>query len=177
MLKSYFSLKPRISVLSIGGMNIKDLPMGYSSTKPLVGPFHSIVLSLAGIITIPISKKFDINISGGEFSFYNIDMRLLDGNIDRMIAAADGWDAVSSKMDFKKGIGYGYIYGLSFTYYKKKNLSIEFGANIYNGLSKLNLRGEYYGGKINNIIEKKNFPDNNSKLNFSGIETVIEVSF
>ncbi|MDP4267345.1 MAG: hypothetical protein Q8880_07920 [Bacteroidota bacterium] len=175
-LFDFFSIAPGGSLFSIGGMNLKDLPEGFSSVRPLAGPFHSVILNLQGIITIPI-RKIDFNLKGGGFAFYNIDLRLLDGNIDRMIASSEKWDAATSDMKFDSKIGYGYLYGVSLTYYISKTNSLEFGANVYTGLAPINLRGTYIGGNIGGQLEKRVFPENKSKLDFSGIEAIVSFSF
>jgi hypothetical protein len=85
----YIKLIPGGSVYSIGGMSVTGLPPEMPNSKPLVGPFYSILLSGMVAVSIPIGMV-DLDFCGGYFGAYNIVPKIMQGNMDRMLMRYEG---------------------------------------------------------------------------------------
>jgi len=172
----YLRLIPTGSIYSIGGMSVRGIPAEFDNSKPLTGPFYAFVLSFMPALSIPI-KNVDLDLGAGYFGAYQFFQKINYANMDRMMQKYEGWDACSSDFTFKNNISHGFIFGLTVTIWINKNVALSPGLAYYYGGSKLDLKGTYTGGKINDPVVTKyiEFPD--SKLNFRGFEAQIGVSF
>lgn len=174
----YFKLLPSAAIFSIGGMSVTGLPAGFDNSKPLMGPFYSISLSLMPQLSIPMGM-FELDIGAGYFGSYNLLLKVNNGNMDRMMRMYEQWDVCNTEFTFTNNISHGFIMGGSLTIWlnKKKELGIAPGLVYYMGSSKLKLKGNYSGGIINQIITTKEISFPASKLNYKGYMIQIGVLF
>jgi hypothetical protein len=169
----YIKLIASGTVYSIGGMSVKGLPPEMPNTKPLVGPFYSILLSFMPAVSIPI-KMVDLDLCGGYFGCYNINPKVMQGNMDKMLMNYEGWDACTSDIDLKNHITHGFVFGMSISiWFNHEKQAISPGLFYYLGGSKLNLNGTYTGGKSGLSVETKSVDFPNSRLNYRGFEVQI----
>lgn len=168
----YFKLIPGGSVYSIGGMSVTGIPAEYPNNKPLVGNFFSVLVSVMPAISIPVGM-FDFDLCGGYFGAYNINPRIIQGNMDGMLRNYEQWDACTSDIKFSNHINHGYVFGLSVSIWFNDDQAISPGVFYYMGGSKLGLNGTYAGGKSGTPVENRTleFPD--SRLNYRGFEVQI----
>ena len=170
----YIKLIPGGSVYSIGGMSVKGLPPEYPNSKPLIGPFYSVLLSFMPAISIPVGM-FDFDLCGGYFGAYNILPRVMQGNMDQMFMNYEGWDVCTSNMSFKNRINHGWVFGLSISIWFNDDQAVSPGLFYYIGGSKLGLEGSYAGGKTGQLIETREVSFPNSQLNYRGFEVQIAI--
>lgn len=162
------------SLYRMTGMNISGLP--FESAKPMVGPFFNIMVPLELILQFG-TQDFEFRIKGGGFAFYNLGSKLNEGNIDRALADYMQVPLVRSNLNFDNKIGYGYEFGAEYIQYINRKLGVSLGANYFIGGADMNLRGQVTvadgAGSVYNIIENYD----NSKLDYTGLEISIGVSF
>jgi len=170
----YFKLIPGGSVYSMGGMSVTGLPSDFPNSKPLVGQFYSVLVSVMPALSIPVGM-FDLDFCAGYFGAYNIQPKVLQGNMDEMLMAYEGWDACTSEVDFKNRINHGYVFGMSVSIWFNDKQAVAPGVFYYMGGSKLGMNGSYTGGKLGLPVESKaiDFPE--SRLNYRGFEVQVAV--
>jgi hypothetical protein len=157
-------------------MSVRGIPNGYDFSKPLMGPMYSITASLMPAVSIPIGP-IDIDICGGYFGSYNISPKIIEGNLDRMLAQSEGWDVCTSNFTFDNNISHGFVYGVIFTIWFNDKFAIAPGVVYYDGSSPVNLRGDYSGGNIGGINQTKTIEFSDSRLNYRGFEVQIGIQF
>ena len=170
----YFGITTGITLYRFSGMGVKQLP--FESKLPLMGPLFATMIPLSFKIIIPTSI-LKVELIGGGFGYYPFGSHLIYGNLNKEIAAYEGWYIVSSDLQFDNKFGYGYNYGGKITYFINKKIGAVLGAFYYNGSSPVNIRGDIYGGDLNNIIQTKSVEYPSSKLDFSGWEISLGVDY
>ncbi|MEI6764961.1 MAG: hypothetical protein WCM76_04920 [Bacteroidota bacterium] len=168
----WIKLIPGAAIYTIGGMSVKGLPDGYNGNQPLMGPFHSVMLSFMPALSLPLGSV-DIDFQGGYFGCYNILPQINEGNFDRMLAKREGWDACTSDFSFKNNIAHGFVFGMTFNIWISRDRAICPGVMYYMGGSKLDLNGSYTGGKLGDPVVTKTASFSDSKLNYRGFEVQI----
>jgi hypothetical protein len=169
----YIKLIPTATVYSIGGMSVKGLPPDMPNTKPLIGPFYSVLVSFMPAISIPIDIV-DLDFCGGYFGCYNINPKVMQGNMDHMLMKYEGWDACTSDIKLKNNITHGFVFGMSISiWFNHEKQAISPGLFYYMGGSKLDLNGTYTGGASGFQVDTKPFDCPNSRLNYRGFEVQI----
>ncbi|MCK9611501.1 MAG: hypothetical protein PHR81_07490 [Bacteroidales bacterium] len=172
----YLKLIPTGSIYSIGGMSVNGIPPGFDNSKPLMGPFYALALSFMPALSIPV-RNVDIDIGAGYFGAYQFFQKINYENLNRMLQKYEGWDACSSDFTYKNNISHGFIFGLTVTIWINDNLAISPGLGYYLGGSKLDLKGTYTGGVLQNTVETKYIEFPGTRLNFRGFEVQLGVSF
>ncbi len=174
-LGNYFAIESGFSLYRISGMGVKGLP--YESTKPLVGPFFSLMVPLEGVITFHFDNHA-FKLKGGGFVFYNFDTKINEGNLDRELRDYLGWEVLNSDFTVTNNIGYGYHFGAEYIIYFSKKFGISLEAYYLSGSSPLDMKGTYkgipYAGDM--IVEEiADYQD--AQLDFTGYELSIGILF
>ncbi|MFO7789369.1 MAG: hypothetical protein R6V32_02255 [Bacteroidales bacterium] len=172
----YFQISPGISMNSIGGMSLTGLDDGLNADRPLVGPFQSINGSLLPTIVIP-TKSVKLYLMGGVFGFATLNTKIIHGNFDKMLREQYDYNAVNSNMQFDKdNFGWGYVYGLKFSFKVQKNIWAYLGANYYMGSQDMSLHGDITAATASEGIVhyETGYPD--TALKYEGLEIIIGVS-
>jgi hypothetical protein len=171
----YIKLIPGGTVYSIRGMSVTGLPANMPNNKPLIGPFYSVLVSFMPAISIPV-KMVDLDFCGGYFGCYNISPKVMQGNMDKMLMSYEGWDACTSDIKMKNNISHGFVFGMSVSiWFNHEQQAVSPGLFYYIGGSKLDLKGNYSGGAINQPVQTKEIEFPNSRLNYRGFEVQIAV--
>ena len=161
----FAGLSGTLQMYSLRGLASEGLP----TEGPLMGPSFTLVGNICLKLMLPLSN-FRLTIKGGGFSFYQLSPPLLKGNLDRGVAADEGWDTATTKMEFQNRPGLGYTFGGGITY----SIAPEGGGLFvellyYNGRAPLELTGTITGGKEGDIVVNKETSYAGSVL-FSGWE-------
>ena len=172
----YFQISPGVSMNNIGGMSMTGLGENLNSERPLVGPFQSINGSLIPTIVIP-AKSFRVDIMGGMFGFASINTKLMHGNFDTMFNEHYNYYAISSGMQYDKdSFGWGYVYGIKFSFRLRKNIWGYIGGKYYMGSQDMPLSGTITAATDSDDVVRfeSSFPD--AAMRYEGIEFIIGVS-
>jgi hypothetical protein len=172
----YVEISPEISMHSIGGMSMTGLGTDLNSKRPLVGPFQSINGCLIPAIVIP-AKSFKVDIMAGLFGFASINTKLMHGNFDAMFNEHYDYYAISSDVQYDKDyFGWGYVYGVKFSFKVRKNIWGYVGGKYYMGSQGMPLSGTIRGAtEADDIVRlESSFPD--AAIRYEGIEFIVGVS-
>ncbi|HNQ67779.1 MAG TPA: hypothetical protein PKN32_05340 [Bacteroidales bacterium] len=169
-MSDFFQISPGIGLYHIGGMSMTGFSEEYNSERALVGPFQSMELTLLPAIVIGFKKvKFDL--VGGLFGFWGFNEKVIKSEFIDMIAEAHNFSVIDSDLNCKKsGFGWGYIYGIKFSFKVTKSAWGYIGANYYTGSQLFKIDGTYVATKGNNYIESGDFNFNNSKILYQGLQ-------
>ncbi len=171
----YIGVAGNLSFYNIGGMGIKDANNNVIETGgPVVGPTNSILGSLLLKLILPIGN-FELTARGGIFGFYNIDPRLMAGTLDRYIAGREGRNSVTSDFGYDGTLGWGWVFGGTFTYYIQGKIGISAGALYYLGGADMNFSGTYNADADAGLAIPAYL--RNVKLDYSGLELIVGVSY
>ena len=110
-----------------------DLP--FEVNKPLTGPHFTVMVPLQLVLAVD-SKFLTFKVRGGGFSFYHLNPRLNNGNLDRALRDLEGWQVANNDLDMENNLGFGWIAGTSFELHVASNFSITIGASIPEGYIK-----------------------------------------
>jgi len=142
---------------------------------------------VVGQVIIPIKVKQVVRLEivgcGGVFGFYNFDPPLLDGPLERYLAAtATGgpYEAVSASLEGDGRWGWGWLFGGSATYYVGGRLGLTFGARYYLGGAPLRLWGSFDGyTSLPSVTHETVLPPalREARLDFTGLELLAGLSF
>lgn len=171
----FFAIESGFSLYRISGMGVRDLP--YESTKPLIGPFFSLMVPLEGVITFNFNNQA-LKLKGGGFLFYNFDTKINEGNLDRELREFLEWEILNSDFTVNNNLGYGYHFGAEYILYFSQKFGISLEAYYLSGSSPLDMKGTYSGipsDGDNIVTEEVDF--NEAALDFTGFELSIGVLF
>lgn len=177
---SFLGVAGSVSLYSIRGMAVKDAGGKPIDTDgPLVGPFLSVLSSVAGKARVPLGPV-ELEASGGIFGCFNIDPPLMTGTLDRYLATADGntYDTVTSSIGAGGRWAWGWVFGGKITYFVKGQLGIAVGANYYLGGGDLELSGDYVGyDDAVGYDTGQGLPATlqDARLDYSGLEIILGV--
>lgn len=138
----YVGVAASVSLLRISGLGITDtsgVPIGES---PVLGPLTTARGSLYLKVMVPF-WRITISAAGGGFLFYSFLPRLLEGNLDRLIASMEGHSTVTSDLGFTNSLGYGYTFGGAIKVMVTDQVGIKAGAMYYIGRAPLAFSGSY----------------------------------
>ena len=169
-LYDFFQISPGIGLYHIGGMSMTGFAEEYNSERTLVGPFQSLELTLLPAIVIGFKKvKFDI--VGGLFGFWGFNEKLIADEFNQMLAESHDFSSFDSNLNYKKnGFGWGYIYGIKFSFKLTKSAWGYIGANYYTGSQLFKIDGNYIATKGINYYESGSFNFNTSKILYQGLQ-------
>ena len=140
----YLGLAASASLLRIGGLGITDSAGTPVGDGPVLGPLTTVRLSAYLKVTVPV-WRLTFTAAGGGFGFYSILPRLIEGNLDRLIAASEGYDTVTSSMTFTNSPGYGLTFGGNVKVRVTDQVGIKAGAMYYVGRAPIRFSGSYVG--------------------------------
>ena len=171
----YFGFKIPLTLYNVGGMQISGLPFG-NSEKPLMGPFLSLTMGFCPMIKIPLSKdKFILEINGGWLGFQNIKPKIMNGNMNELIALSEGLSNVSSEWEFKNKFGSGLMYGGGLLYFINKKIGLKLGAQYHDAKGKLEFKGDYSGYDLSGDKVGKDSDYNDARLDYRGLSVSVGV--
>jgi len=172
-MSDYFQISPGIGLYHIGGMSMKGFSDGYNCERTLVGPFQSFELTLLPAVVIGFKKvKFDI--VGGLFGFWGFNEKVIESEFNEMLAETHSFSAIDTDLCYKRnGFGWGYIYGIKFSFKVTKSAWGYIGANYYTGNQLFKITGSYIANKGSNYIESGNFEFNNTKILYQGLQVCV----
>jgi hypothetical protein len=175
----FFALSTSLSLISIGGMGLKDAGGNAVPTDgPVVGPFLSGLATLAGALTFPIpltAGRLEIVAKGGVFGFYNFSPPLMTGRLDRYIASQEGHTTVTSSFTHDGKTGWGYLFGGEATWYIQERIGISIGALYYLGGADIMFGGTFnYDGSNQAALPSYL---QNVQLDYTGLEVMLGGSY
>ncbi|PIB37085.1 hypothetical protein BFP72_17575 [Reichenbachiella sp. 5M10] len=160
------------SLYSMPGLPMSDLP--FQSSKPLVGPFWSLLVPLQLTLGVEGSRVSAKLLAGG-FGMWHLAPRVDYGNMDRAIAEYEGWDVVNADLDLKNKLGGGWIGGVELAFHVSRQFSITTEVEYLSGVSSMPLRGSYSGGMIGGEIETRPADFADAQVLLEGLEISVGV--
>lgn len=173
-LNRFIAVETGFSLYRMSGMNMLDLP--FSTKDPLLGPNFTLFVPVELVLEFK-GQQAEFDIKGGGFAFYGFDQKLNSGNFDRAIRTFEGWDVANADLSFDNHPGFGYHVGVEFIVPVTRQFSVSLEINYLMGTAKLPLTGSYTGGTILGGLETKTADYPNSKVDFTGLEFSIGVTF
>jgi len=171
-LNKYIALETGASLYRMSGLNIMDLP--FESKDALLGPNFTLFVPAELVIQLH-GKNVEFDIKGGGFAFYGFDNKINYGNLDRAIRQHENWSVANSTASYDNHPGFGYHFGVEFTFYVTRQFGISLESNYLMGSAKFPLTGTYSGGTSS--IETVNFEYPDAKVDFTGLEFSIGLIF
>lgn len=171
-LNKYIALETGASLYRMSGLNIMDLP--FESKDALLGPNFTLFVPAELVIQLH-GKNVEFDIKGGGFAFYGFDNKINYGNLDRAIRKHENWSVANSNVSYDNHPGFGYHFGVEFTFYVTRQFGISLESNYVMGSAKFPLAGTYSGGTSS--IETVNFEYPDAKVDFTGLEFSIGLIF
>jgi hypothetical protein len=171
-INRFLAVQTGASLYRMSGLAMKDLPL--QSREPFVGPNFTLFVPAELVIQLK-GANVEFDIKGGWFFFYGFGQTLNSGNIDKAIRQSEGWNVATSTLAFQNSPGFGYHGGVELTVYVTQQVGVSIETNYLVGQSKLPLSGSYSGG--NNSIETKSVDYKDAKIDFSGLEFSLGLTF
>ncbi|QCK16380.1 hypothetical protein [Mangrovivirga cuniculi] len=171
-LNDYLAIQTGGSLYLMSGMQITDLPL--ESSKPLSGPSFTVMVPVELFLSFQ-SNKFDYNIKGGVFGFFNIWQKLNTGNFDRAIRSHENWEVANSDLDFKKKPGWGFHGGPELVFYPNNKYGISLEFIYYLGGANMPITGNYKGGNSGEPLQTVDVNYEDAILDYTGFEISIGV--
>jgi hypothetical protein len=166
----FFQISPGIGLYNIGGMSMSGFPESYNSQRALVGPFQSIELTILPALVLPF-KKIKIDFIGGVFGFFAFNEKLIKSEFDDMLAEFHGFYSLDSQLNYKNsGFGWGYIYGVKFSFKVNKKAWGYVGINYLTGSQLYKIDGTFVATTSLNSIQTESFTYSDSKLLYQGLQ-------
>jgi len=166
----FFQISPGIGLYHIGGMSIKGFPDHYNSERALVGPFQSLELTLLPALVIPF-KTAKIDFVGGVFGFLGFNEKFIRSEFNDMMAVAYNFSFMDTNIACKNyGFGWGYIYGIKFSFKVTKDAWGYIGANYYHGGQNLKISGQYKAADFDDVVYTGNFSYDETAILYQGLQ-------
>lgn len=167
-----FGINGGFTLYNIPGLAMEELPFQYD--EPLVGPHFALLVPVKGFIDIPFDKV-NINISAGGFGWWNINPRLMEGNMDRAFRAYKNWDVLNTDFDLDDKLGFGWTAGFEVQIALVSNVYLTLGGAYLSGAAKTEISGSYVGGIEGGEIQREQVAIDDAEINLEGIEISIGV--
>lgn len=166
----FFQVSPGIGLYHIGGMSIKGFPEVYESERAMVGPFQSVELTLLPALVIPF-KTAKIDFVGGVFGFLGFNEKIIRSEFNDMMTVAYNFSFMDTNVSCKNyGFGWGYIYGIKFSFKVTKDAWGYIGANYYHGGQNFKITGEYKAADFEDVVYTGNFNYDKTSLLYQGLQ-------
>ncbi|MEQ8470359.1 MAG: hypothetical protein RIC35_04200 [Marinoscillum sp.] len=163
------------TLYNVPGLGMEDLP--FESDKPLVGPHFSILVPADLFLRIPIGS-FTTKLMAGGFTWWNINPRINEGNMDRAFRDYEDWEVLNTSLSYKDKLGLGLLGGVEFQLKLNDKLSLSAEAVYLIGSAKATLNGSYSGVENNGssvITREVNITDASTTL--EGLEISLGAVF
>ncbi|MEQ9303197.1 MAG: hypothetical protein RJQ14_04720, partial [Marinoscillum sp.] len=130
------------TLYNIPGLGMEQLP--FDSDQPLIGPHFAILVPGNLFCKIPIGP-FTTKLIAGGFSWWNINHRINEGNMDRAFRNYENWEVLNTDLTYEDQLGFGYLGGVEFQLKLNDNLSLSTEVLYLVGYAKAELTGSYTG--------------------------------
>ncbi len=167
-------LETGFSLYNIPGLSMDNLP--FDSDKPLTGPHFSVLVPAEVFFKIPLGD-LKVKLSGGGFTWWNINSRINEGNMDRGFRKHYSYKIINTDFSLDNKLGFGWLVGVDFEFPINRDVSINFGGHYLDGGVKTGLNGSYVALDQNDQIinESINLPV--AEILLQGFELSIGVQF
>lgn len=169
----HFGIETGGSLYNIPGLAMSDLP--FHSQKPLVGPYLALFVPVELFVNIPMNN-LSIKFMAGGFTWWNINPRINEGNMDRALRSYEKWEVLNSNLSLHDHLGFGMLGGVELEFFLNKRLSLMTAVQYLQGSSRSSLSGTYTGGNDTGL-ETKSVNFTNTSIQLSGLEMAMGVIF
>lgn len=157
------------ALYSIPGLGLDGL--SFKTDRPMVGPHWAVLLPIDAFVRIR-AKKVSFKLIGGGFLWWNVNPKLMEGNLDRDFRQYEGWTVLNTDLEMDNKLGKGWLAGLEVEIPVNRKISLTIQGNYLRGAAKAGLKGSYVGGVDGSALQTKEVDIQHSTMVLSGTELV-----